>query len=214
MIRPKLLAPLALIAALTASIGAQADAQDSRMTVNAASNVTLAGRSNVHDWACKSSTMDATIALKSGYETQSFAEIAKPITTVAVSIPVQSLKCGKGKMDDNMYKALHAKEFPDIKYVLESYDVNKALTTQDSLVARTVGQLTVAGKTNRVEIPITAVRITGGSMKAEGTIRILMTDFGIKPPVALLGTMRTRNEIQVTFHVLLDKPVVAVLTQQ
>jgi hypothetical protein len=41
-----------------------------------------------------------------------------------------------------------------------------------------------------------------------------MTDFGIKPPVALLGTLRTKNEIEITFKVLLDKAVVIALTQR
>jgi hypothetical protein len=43
---------------------------------------------------------------------------------------------------------------------------------------------------------------------------MLMTDVGIKPPTALLGTMRTKNEIKVSFEVLLDKSVVVALTQQ
>jgi polyisoprenoid-binding protein YceI len=205
---------LVLTAALTASLGAQAAAQSTRMSVRPESKVTLAGNSNVHDWACNSSAFNATIELDSNYQSQPLTSVAKPITKVVVNIPVRSLKCGHGKMDDNMYKALKANEFPEIKYTLETYEVNAELTTADAFAARTIGELTVAGKTAKVEIPITAQRLDGGARKGEGTLKLLMTDFGIKPPVALLGTLRTKNEIEITFKVLLDKTVVVALTQQ
>ena len=203
---------LALIAAM-AVLGAPAAAQ-TKMSVRPDSKVTLSGSSNVHDWACSSGTLNATIEMNDDYATRPLNEIAKPIATVAVVIPVKTLKCGKGKMDDNMYKALKAEEFPEIKYVLDSYEVNKAETTADKFAALTSGELTVAGKTIKAQIPITAIRKDGGIMLGEGTAKLLMTDFGIKPPVALLGTLRTRNEIEVKFNVLLDKATVVALTQK
>lgn len=141
------------------------------------------------------------------------AELTKPISKVAVSIPVKSLKCGNGQMDGNMYKALRANEFPDIRYVLSSYEVTKELTTVDGFTARTIGDLTVAGTTVRVEIPITALRKEGGTMTGEGTVKLKITDFGIKPPVALLGTLRTKNEIELKFQLQLDRAVVVARTQ-
>lgn len=203
---------LALTAALTAFMGTPTLAQTG-MAVQPDSKVTLTGSSNVHDWSCKSSSFQATIELDSNYQTRPMAELAKPITKVAVTVPVKSLKCGKGKMDENMYKALRAEEFPDIRYVLSTYEVDASLSTRDAFAAKTFGDLTVAGKTLRVEIPITALRNEGGSMTGEGTLKLLMTDFGIKPPVALLGTLRTKNEIQISFNVLLDKAVVVALQQ-
>jgi polyisoprenoid-binding protein YceI len=205
---------LVVAAALTASIGAQATAQSARMTLRPESKVTLAGSSNVHDWACNSSAFNATIDLDSTYASYPLTSVAKPITKVVVNIPVKSLKCGHGKMDDNMYKALRSNEFPEIKYVLDNYQVKKELTTADAFAALTVGELTVAGKTAKVEIPITATRTTGGSMTGEGTVKLHMSDFGVKPPVALFGTIRTGNEIEVKFQVLLDKAVVVALMQQ
>jgi len=204
---------LALTAALTVALGSQAAAQ-ARMTVSPDSKVTLAGSSNVHDWACSSSTLNATIALDESYETKSLASIDKPISKVVVTIPVKSLKCGHGKMDDNMYKALKAEQFPEIKYELTTYEIDKAKTTADGFSAITKGELSVAGMTKLVEIPITALRKDGGTMKGEGTVAMKMTDFGIKPPVALLGTLRTKDEIRITFNVLLDKTTVVALSQR
>jgi polyisoprenoid-binding protein YceI len=205
---------LLLTAALTSATGARAMAQYTKMTVRPESKVTLAGSSNVHDWACNTSSFNASIELDPTYEIGPLTLVAKPITKVVVNIPVRSLKCGHGKMDDNMYKALRANEFPEIRYVLETYEIDKKLTTAESFTAHTIGELTVAGKSAKVEIPIVAERKEGGAMRGEGTVKLLMTDFGIKPPVALLGTLRTKNEIEITFHVLLDKAVVVALTQR
>lgn len=205
---------IALTATFLAAFGVQARAQGANMSVRPESKLTLAGNSNVHEWACTSSTLNATIVLDSSYDTKPLTAIAKPITKVVVSIPVKSLKCGHGKMDDNMYKALKANQFPDIKYVLDTYEIDKAKTSADAFSALTKGELTVAGQTKKVEIPITALRKDGGSMKGEGKVAMKMTDFGIKPPTALLGTLKTKDDITISFAVLLDKSTVVALTQR
>jgi polyisoprenoid-binding protein YceI len=204
---------LALAATLIVVIAAPAMAQ-TRMSVQPESKVVLAGGSNVHEWSCKSSAFQATIEMDSTYQTLPMTELAKPIRKVAVTIPVKSLKCGKGKMDENMYRALREPEFPEIKYVLATYEIDTSLASRDAFTAKTIGELTVAGTTVRVEMPITAMRKEGGSMTGEGTLNLKMTDVGIKPPVALLGTLRTKNEITISFNVLLDKAVVVALTQR
>jgi hypothetical protein len=204
----------ALTAALTLSIAAQVAAQGAKMTVRPDSKLTLAGSSNLHDWACNSSALNAAIALDDSYDTKPLTSIARPISTVVITIPVKSLKCGHGKMDDNMYKALKAEQYPEIKYVLDTYEIDRSKTTADSFAALTKGEITVAGQTKSVEIPITALRNAGGSMKGEGTLAMKMTDFGIKPPNALLGTLKTRDDITITFTVLLDKSTVVALSQR
>jgi polyisoprenoid-binding protein YceI len=199
---------LALIAA-----GSTAAAQGVTMTIRPESKLTLDGSSNVHDWSCKSNAFIATIEVDSAFATRPLDEMANPITKVAVTIPVKSLKCGHNVMDKNMYKALNAETYTEIQYALESYTVDQATATADTFVANTVGDLTVAGKTIKVAIPVKAVRQLGGSVMGEGTVTLKMTDFGIKPPVALLGTLRTRDAIAISFKVLLDKSVVVALTQ-
>jgi polyisoprenoid-binding protein YceI len=204
---------------LTASIAALAAfavpaSAQTKMSLKQDSKLELKGGSNVHDWECSSTGFQATVEMDSSYMTLPLASMTKPIGKVSVVIPVKSLKCGKGKMDDNMYKALKADQFPEIKYVLDSYRVEREKSTADGFAALTTGEITVAGKTVKVEFPLTAVRGAAGAMKGTGSVALKMTDFGIKPPVALLGTLRTKDEITVTFNVLLDKAVVVALQQR
>lgn len=203
----------AMATAMSLVLSATLPAQGLRMTIRPDSKLTLAGSSNVHDWACRTTTFVATVDVDAGFESSPWYAVERPITSVAVDVPVKTLKCGHGKMDSNMYKALRADSFPDIKYALTSYTVVKDSATADSFVAHTVGELTVSGKTINVEIPIKAVRQPSGGAVGTGSVKLLMTDFGIKPPVALLGTLRTKNQIEIAFEVLLDKGVVVALAR-
>jgi polyisoprenoid-binding protein YceI len=204
MTRNRLFALTALLAVSAAPLSAQGAA----VIVAPASKVTVAGGSNVHEWSCQSTTLQAAIELDAGYLTKPMTEIEKPIRKVGLTIPVKSIKCGKGKMDENLYKALNAEKYADITYVLSTYEVDKSLTTRDAFTARTHGELTVAGTTAKVEMPLSAIRNEGGTMIGEGKLQMKMTDVGVKPPVALLGTLRTKNEIEITFRVVLDKSTV------
>lgn len=205
---------LMVLTATTLAIGAStAAAQGLPMTIRPDSKLTLAGSSNVHDWSCKSTDFVANVEVDLGFATRPMTQVAQPISKVSVTIPVKTLKCGHGKMDDNMYKALNAETYPDIKYTLTSYTIDHASVTADSFVANTVGELSVAGRTITVSIPIKTARLAGGAARGEGTVALKMTDFGIKPPVALLGTLRTKDAISISFNVLLDRSVVVALGQ-
>lgn len=202
---------LLTIVALIATAGSSAAAQGVHLTIRPDSKLTLSGSSNVHDWACRSSEFIATVDVDTAFQTHPLNEVARPIQKVSVTIPVKTLKCGHGKMDENMYKALKADAFTEIRYTLTSYTVDLAKATADTFTANTVGDLTVSGQTVRVEIPVNAHRLANGSVRGEGEVNLQMTDFGIKPPTALLGTLRTKNAISIAFTVLLDTGTVVAL---
>jgi polyisoprenoid-binding protein YceI len=210
MIPTRLLLLAAAVAFTAGTVGAQGI---THMTLNPESKVTLVGSSNVHDWECASNQFQAQVTVDSTLLTLPLLQVARPITTVSVTIPVRSLKCGHGKMDDNMYKALKADQFPQIQYTLATYDVNRSASTANSFTATTTGDLTVSGKTIHVQIPITATRNAAGAITGEGKVALKMTDFGINPPSALLGTLRTKNDIEIAFKVQLDKSVVVALLE-
>jgi len=204
-------AGVALITLAAAVAGGQ---ETARIQVSPESKLWVDGTSNLHDWSCKATTLEAAVELDAAAAAQVTVAAPKMLKRVQVKVPVKSLKCGHGKMDDNMYKALKAEQFPEIKYVLSTYEVDKAKTTADGFAAITKGELTVAGQTKEIEIPITALRKDGGSMRGEGAVALKMTDFGIKPPTAMLGALKTKDDIRITFNVLLDKSTVVALSQR
>jgi hypothetical protein len=101
-------------------------------------------------------------------------------------------------MDDNTYKALNSKNNKTINYVLSS-----ATVTQSDAVTyqiRTIGKLTIAGATKETDVNAVAkYNAADKSFTITGSKKIRMTDFGVKPPTMMLGTIKTGNDITVSF---------------
>jgi polyisoprenoid-binding protein YceI len=199
------LTSLALTALL--AIAGSAQAQSVRLAVGPDSKLWVEGGSNLHDWSCKASAIDAAIDVDEAFlkGTPITPTLLKKVT---VKVPVRNLKCGHGGMDNNLYKALKANDSPEISYILATFDVVPG-TVADSFTVKTVGALTVAGTEKTVNMDVTAARMPDGGVRAEGELPLLMTDFGVKPPRALLGTLRTDNKITVKFSLLVGPQTIA-----
>ena len=198
----------ALLLALTVA-ATPALAQGVRLQLEPGSTITLSGTSTLHGFTCKSDNIQAVFDVDPGYETKDLTTIAKPLLTAKVEIPAKSLKCGEGKMDKNMYETIKADENPTITFVLSSYDL--ADPTANSFVANTTGKLTIAGHDNTCVLKVKAVRGEDGSIVASGTHKLLLTDFGIKPPRFMFGTLRVGNEITIQFNLKASARTVAQL---
>jgi polyisoprenoid-binding protein YceI len=193
---------LALMAAASFA-GAQAT---TRVPVSPESKLWIEGTSNIHNWSCKATTLDAAIDIDAVAALASAAPSA--LKKVAVKVPVKSLKCGKAGMDDNVYKALKATDDSQISYILATFDA-VAGETKDSFSLRTVGTLMIAGVENTVTMDVAAERLPDGSVKATGTLPVKMTSYGIKPPSAMFGAIKTGDEVKVKFELTIGAKAIA-----
>ena len=182
------------VAALIALVATTAAAQGTtRVAVGTESKLWIDGTSNLHGWSCKAEKIEANIDID-------FAQaLAKGLKKVDVKVPVKSLKCGHGAMDNNLYKALNADDTPDVSYIMATFEA-VAGDTKDTFTLKTVGTLTVAGKENKIAMEVTATRMADGTLKAVGMVPIKMTDYGIKPPTAIFGRLKTGDEVKVNFE--------------
>lgn len=195
--------------ALTAmfAIAGSMHAQSVRLAVGADSKLWIEGGSNLHDWTCRASSIDAAIDVDGAF-------LKTPVATpsllkkVEVKVPVRNLKCGHGGMDNNLYKALKADDTPEISYIVATFDVVPG-ATNDSFTVKTVGALKIAGAEKSVSMDVNATRLADGSIRADGELPLLMTDFGVKPPTAMLGTLRTSNKVTVKFSLLVGPQTIA-----
>jgi polyisoprenoid-binding protein YceI len=80
---------------------------------------------------------------------------------------------------------------------------------KDTFTLKTVGTLTVAGKKSTIEMDVTANRLTDGTVKATGMVPIKMTDFGIKPPTAIFGRLKTGDDVKVNFELKVGAKAIA-----
>lgn len=194
--------------ALTAlmSVAGSLSAQSVRLSLGPESKLSVEGGSNLHGWECKASSIDASIEVDDAF-LKSTTITPALVKKLQVKVPVRSLKCGHGGMDNNLYKALKADDAPDISYTMSTFDVASGATT-DSFTVKTVGTLKIAGAEKPVNMDVSALRAADGGITANGELSLLMTDFGVKPPTAMFGTLRTDNKVTVKFSILVaPKPV-------
>jgi len=53
-----------------------------------------------------------------------------------------------------------------------------------------------------------------GSVMAKGLVPIKMTDYGIKPPTAIFGRVKTGNEVKVNFELTIGAKAIAAAVNQ
>jgi len=191
------LTSLALTALCT--FAGSASAQSIRLAVAPESKLWIEGGSNLHGWSCKASSIDAMIDVDEAFLKSTSPTLLKK---VQVKVPVRNLKCGHGGMDNNLYKALKADDSPEISYILGTFDVVPGAS--DAFTVKSVGTLKIAGTEKTVNMDVTASKLSDGSLRADGELPLLMTDFGVKPPTAMLGTLRTDNKVTVKFSLLVS----------
>jgi polyisoprenoid-binding protein YceI len=156
--------------------------------------VTIHGTSNLHDW-------DENVELVSGYAIVNwYKDGSFGLNAMNIKMEVRSIKSENSTMNKNTYKALKADTYPQITFVLSAPP--GVITPNASGIMMTArGNLTIAGVTKPVDMRIKVSSAEGGKLTFEGSYKIKMTDFGVKPPTAILGTLKTGNEITINFKV-------------
>ena len=202
-----------LMAAAAIGFGATAAAAQGpsavRLRLEPGSEVSVEGTSTMHAYHCTTNKIMAYVDVDPGY-TKDLTKIAKPIVSVKVNIVVNTLKCGNGTMDKNLYSTLNADKNPIITYTLSGYDILNGLSS--SFAANTKGTLKISGTEKLVDMKVNASRLAEGRVTAEGEQSLLMTDFGIKPPSFMLGTLKVGNEVKVKFNLKAGPEMIAQLT--
>jgi polyisoprenoid-binding protein YceI len=156
------------------------------LTLDTKPQLKISGTSSLHDWDMVSET--ASGKLTATLEGNKIAEI----NSLVVEMPAESIKSGKGGMDKNAYKALKTNQFKTIKFDLKSATKNTDGTWNF------IGTFTIAGTSKSVILKIKETSI-GGLSVFEGGYSFKLTDYKISPPTALMGTVKTGDEVKISF---------------
>lgn len=163
---------------------------------NGQGKVSVTGTSSLHDW-------EEIAEQKSGSLTLALNGEAVSINALNFAVEAESLKSGKSGMDKNTYKALLTDKHKQITYKLESV---KSISPNgaNSYKVVAVGKLTIAGKTNGIEMNLD-LNVDGDKVLVKGSKALKMSDYGIEPPKALMGTIKTGDDIVVHFDTVWKK---------
>lgn len=186
---------LALVLAPAAAAWSPAPAP---YTVQPQSRLWVEGGSTVRGYECRAGRIDGTIVADGA---ATVAQLQEGVKRVEIGVPVALLDCGNGTMNGHMRDALKVENHPMIRYRVNSHTVTSS--SDDAGKVRMNGTLSIAGREKPVAIDATLAREAGGVLRVKGSKQIRMTEFGVKPPTLMFGTMRVHDPVTVHFDVLL-----------
>lgn len=196
-IRASLVSTLLIIAAHVAGAGAAGPVLPLNLQ---ASRVTLAGTSNVHDYTASTADVRVTnVRFAAAPGGDFWQDVQQPGTLEAfdLAIGAATLKSTKDGLDKNMYKALKVKEHADITFSF------KHMTGAPGALTA-AGVLRIAGVERDVMLPLTTT-VKDDALVVAGEIDLLMPDYGIAPPKALMGMVRAHPKVKVSFEIVLAR---------
>lgn len=163
--------------------------------------VAIQGTSNLRDWQETVGEVTGEVVAEAG------ADGSVELRSIHIKMEVHSIKSDIGKvMDNKTYEALKADANPEILFCLSS--PVKLTQVKDCRTAVPIkGTLTLAGVRRPVIMQVKTFEIGKGKLLFEGFQAIKMTDYGVKPPTALFGTMRASPDITITFKTSFIKQI-------
>jgi polyisoprenoid-binding protein YceI len=159
------------------------------------SKVWVTGSSTVKDFKCTSKAVDATLGSPSSESP--ITDLERLVTSAQIVLTVEQLDCSNGTMNEHMRKALNAKQYPRIEFKLLSYQVDR----NDVSVK---GMLTMNGQEHPIEMT-GKVADEEGTVRSSATRQINMTEWGIKPPSLMMGTMKVKPVVTIGYDIAIKR---------
>jgi hypothetical protein len=194
---------------LLAGFSASAADELTKYYARSGSKMRIEGTSTIHDWQVEGTLIGGFLEVGPNFPAEPGAA-ATPGKVDAHAEPfvmVRSLKSiekdGKpysDRMDEVMYDHLKVKASPRIAFHLTDLTLKEAAKSKDTpYVFEAKGQLSVAGVTNSVTMPVSVLPLGDKKLKVSGKTSLKMTDFKVEPPNPLGLGIKTGDEIKIIF---------------
>ena len=179
---------------------------DAPLTLAPQSRLWVDGTSTVRGFQCKAPVLESDIVAAPN-AIASVLGGEKAVRRVEVRIPAAKMDCGNGTMNEHMLKALKAKEHATITFRVASYDVSKGA---EGVKGALTGTLTLGGVEKTIVVNATGRDGGNGTLRVAGTHEIKMSEYGLKAPTLMFGTMKVNDVVKVGFDLVLKAdPTVA-----
>lgn len=160
--------------------------------------MSIAGTSSLHKWESSvgAATVKSDIVINEGG--------LEAINSLYLEIDANSIKSTKGSvMDKKTWEALKTSQYPKITYQLSKIESITPVGGEYDIKA--LGNLTIAGVKQAISMTVRGKIAGNGNLSIKGSKALKMTDFKIDPPTALMGTLKTGNDITFSFDILLGE---------
>lgn len=150
-------------------------------------NLEVSGTSSLHDWEMPSNQASGT--MQAQIESGRLASIS----SLKITMPAESIKSGKKAMDKKAYEALKTNQHKQVIFTLKS-----ATKSGNNWILN--GTFQIAGASKDVKINATETSASG-IIGLKGSYDFKLSDYDITPPTALMGTVKTGDEVKISFDV-------------
>ena len=189
---------LALLTLLPAAIAARRVMTP--IDVQPESKLWITGTSTVRSFECQAGSFDAKLASAGTNAVAQVLAGEKAVSDVVVTVPVDKLDCRNGTMNEHLRKALKAAQYPTVIFRVAGYELTRS---SDGVAVTLNGTLTLGGVEKPITVNAQAEPGENGTLLVSGTREVRMTEFGLKPPTLMLGTIKVDERIKVGFDIVL-----------
>jgi polyisoprenoid-binding protein YceI len=180
-----------VILAGSAVAGSAQMANPRNLNLSKESKLWLEGTSTMKSFSCAATKIDVAVLAEPG------AAPAELVQSASLVVPVGQLDCRNGTMNGHMQKALRADKHPTISWKMTSYRVEGTNVVMN-------GRLTIAGTENPIELRGTGTADNAGTIRFKGSTKFKMTEYGVKPPSLMLGSMKVGDAVTVAYDLVLN----------
>jgi len=163
---------------------------------NRAHQMVIEGTSNLHDWQTKVYRLN----LKAQFAVEK--NLVNTVGTVVLTADARSIKSDKGSiMDGKTHDALKTEKYSNIIFRLKQ--IQSVEMANKVTEIKTTGDLTIAGVTKPVVMNVFTKLLPNNEIEVWGSYKLKMSTFGIAAPTAVMGTIKTGDEVIVRFDIIM-----------
>ncbi len=182
---------------MMALAGAGAAAAQPGVVLQPGGELAIDGTSTVRKFTCKAQKVNAQLTPGEAGGGLGLEQLAGALSAVVLEIPAERLDCANGTMNEHMLKALQAQQHPTIRFQMSGYEAGAV--KEGEVPLRIKGELTLAGVAKPIDLEGRATPTADGGLRVRGRYQLRMTDWSVRPPTLMLGTMKVGESVVIRF---------------
>ena len=169
------------------------------------SKLYIDGTSTFHNFTIKAMEVNGYLVIDGLNSGASLKDEIGKIGQLKVIVPVKKLDSDKSSINENMDEALKADKNPDITFALKTISAATGQIKAGAPVSIVAsGTLTIAGVSKDINMTVTGTETKDGKLLFSGEQKLLMSDYGVKPPTMFFGTVKVGDAVTVKFDLTLS----------
>jgi hypothetical protein len=108
--------------------------------------------------------------------------------------------------ESEFFKMMQIEKYPTLKIHLHHFERNND-NSEKNIQGNATVSFTITGETKTYSIPVIS-KILDNKLYIQGRKKMTIRDFGIEPPVALLGLVRVSEWIEIDFDLVCEYKIV------